>query len=361
MADRIVRVGIAGLGRSGYDIHARWLREVPRQYRIVAVADEMAERRREAVRALGCRSHKTPLELVADEGLDLFVNALPSHMHPSVTIAALAAGLHVVCEKPLAVRVKDVDRMIAAAKKARRVLAPFQNSRFYPGFRKIQQIIASGKLGRIIHIRMNWSGFRRRWDWQTRREYWGGNLNNTGPHALDQAVVLFGDRMPQVFCRMESERGQWGDADDFSAVTLYGRGSPVIELLVSSYQAYPQGDQFSISGTLGGLAGNFEELKWRHFNPKKAPKHALMKGWSFKRQFCRETLPWVEKTWKLPPGKLDVFQRNSMYFYNNLYDVLMRKGKLVVTPEQVRRQVAVIEECHRQNERPRQKSRSRRR
>jgi len=353
MTDKVFRVGIAGQGRSGYDIHARWLRETPEQYKIVAVADQLAERRQEAVQAFGCRAYETWQELVQDKGLDLFVNALPSNLHPNVTIEALKAGHNVVCEKPLAVRVKDMDRMIAAAKKVRKLLAPFQNNRFYPYFQKILEIVGSGKLGRLVHVRINVSGFARRWDWQTRQDLWGGSLNNTGPHPVDQAIVLFGSETPKVFCRMKSEINSFGDADDLCAVTLYGKRSPLVEVLISSYQAYPQGDACSINGTCGGLAGGPAGVKWRCFDPTNAPKQTLMTGWSDKRGYCKESLPWVEETWEPPKAEPDVFQINSKSFYDNMYDVLTGKGKLAVTLEQVRRQVAVIEECHRQNRLPR--------
>lgn len=353
MAKKVLRVGIAGQGRSGYDIHARWLRKAPRQYRIVATADLMAERRREAGKAFGCRTYRTWQELVRDGELDLFVNALPSDLHPKVTIAALNAGHNVVCEKPLSVKVKDFDRMTAAAGKAGKLFAPFQNSRFYPHFRLIQKIIASGKIGRLVHVRVAWSGFGRRWDWQTRQELWGGNLNNTGPHPMDHAVMLFGEKVPRVFCRMKSELGSFGDADDFCAVMLYGGAKdPVVEVLVSSYLAYPQGEMYSINGTLGGITGGGSGLKWRYYEAKRAPKQRLMKGWSDRRQYCKETLPWVEKTWTPPKTDLDAFQLNSKVFYNNIHDVLTGRDKLVVTPAQVRRQIAVVEECHRQNRLP---------
>ena len=352
MARKIVRVGIAGQGRSGYDIHAYWLREAPRQFRIVAVADQLPKRRGQAKREFGCRTYKDYTELVADREIDLFVNATPSNLHPKATICALKAGHHVVCEKPLAVKVRDFDAMVAAAKKAGRVLAPFQNSRFQTSFGKIQEVIASGVLGRVLHVRITCAGFSRRWDWQTRQELWGGNLNNTGPHPTDHAVMLFGPRAPKVFCRMESEVGSFGDADDFCALTLYGPGSPTVEVLVSSYQAYAVADPYVVNGTRGSLAGGGGGLRWKVYDPAKAPRRALMTGWSHDRQYCHEPLPWREQTWKPPRTKYTGFQLLSQRFYNNVYDVLTGRGELVVTPAQVRRQIAVIEECHRQNRLP---------
>ncbi len=349
MARKIIRVGIAGLGRSGYDIHARWFRRAPKQFRIVAAADPLPKRRGQAREEFGCRTYKDYADLVADKELDLFVNATPSPLHPKATIRAFRAGHHVVCEKPLAVKVRDFDAMVLAARKARRVLAPFQNSRFGPFFAKIQEVIASGVLGRILHVRITCAGFSRRWDWQTRQELWGGNLNNTGPHPLDHAVMLFGPAAPKVFCRLESAEGSFGDADDFCALTLYGGRSPTVDVLVSSYQAYAVADAYVVNGTRGSLAGGGEGLRWRYYDPAKAPKRKLMTGWSLARQFCHEKLPWIERTWKPPRTKLTGFELFSQRFYNNVYDVLTGKGKLVVTPAQVRRQIAVIEEAHRQN------------
>jgi scyllo-inositol 2-dehydrogenase (NADP+) len=212
-------------------------------------------------------------------------------------------------------------------------------------------VLASGVLGKLVHARISYSGFARRWDWQTRQEMWGGNLNNTGPHPLDMAVVLFGERTPEVYSKLWSGPNSTGDADDFSMVVLHGKNAPTVEVFVSSYLAYPQGDMFCVNGTKGGLAGNFQTLKWRFFDPAKAPKLKAMTGWSDARKYCGEALPWVEENWKLEIP--DVFQTISKGFYDNVYDALLNKGKLQITLDQVRRQVCVLEECHRQNPLPR--------
>ena len=351
MSGKVFRVGIAGQGRSGFDIHARWLREAPQQYKIVAVADQLPERREQAAKEFGCRVYADYHELIADRELDLFVNSLPSNLHPKGTIEALKAGHNVVCEKPMATKVKDFDAVVAAAKKAKKLFAPFQNSRFALHFRKIQEVLATGKLGRPVHARISFSNFARRWDWQTKQEIWGGNLNNTGPHPMDQAIVLFGEKSPKVFCRMKSELGSFGDADDFTAVTLYGKlDQPVVEVLISSYQAFPQGDNYSINCTLGGITGGGSGLKWKYYDPASAPPQRLMAGWSDNRNYCKEQLTWVEESWT--PESTDLFRVTSQAFYNNVHDVLSGRGELVVKPAEVRRQIAAIEECHRQNKLP---------
>lgn len=351
MSEQVIRVAIAGQGRSGYGIHARWLREAPHQYKIVAVSDQYEARRNQAASEFGCRTYKDYKQLIADGDYDLFINALPSYLHPKVTIAALKAGHNVVCEKPLATKVKDFDAMVAAAQQSGKLFAPFQNSRFSPWFVKTQQIIASGVLGKIVYVRLNASGFARRWDWQTRQDLWGGNLNNTGPHAMDQAIMLFGEQMPKVFAKLGSHHELGGDADDFSLVVLHGEDAPTVEVVVSSYQAYPQGDHVNISGTRGGLAGGPSGLRWKYYNWDEAPRQEMWPGWSDDRKYCHEQLPWKEESWS-PPQDTDAFQSLSKAFYDNIYEVLTRGAELVVKTEQVRRQIYAIEQAHRQNKLP---------
>ena len=125
-------------------------------------------------------------------------------MHVPITLDCLNHGYHVLCEKPLARRAAEVDTLIAAAQENDKILAIFQQSRYAPAFRKLREVIDSGVLGRIVQISIAYNGFARRWDWQTLQEYNGGNLLNTGPHPVDQALQLFGtDIMPQVTCIMD--------------------------------------------------------------------------------------------------------------------------------------------------------------
>lgn len=169
----------------------------------------------------------------------------------------------------------------------------------------------------------------------------GGNLNRTGPHSLDMALVLFGDRMPQVFSKLVHRPGLFGDGDDFALVDLYGRNAPPLEALVSSYLAYPQGDTFSIHGMRGGLTGNFQSLRWRHDDPNRAPRQKLMRGWPHNREYDREELAWVEGCWTCDLS--NVFQVISKGFYNEVYQALVRGSTPLITPAQVGRQVVIIE------------------
>lgn len=346
MAKKVIRVGIIGQGRSGFDIHARHLR-TDRRYKIAAVVDPLADRRTQAEAELGAAAYEDRRDLLRRDDLDLVVNSSPSHLHVPYTLEALAAGHNVLCEKPLARRAAEVDELIAAAKKAGKLLAIFQQSRFAPYFEQVRKVIASGVLGRVVMIRVASNGFGRRWDWQTLQEFNGGNLLNTGPHPLDQALQLFGPGMPKVTCLMD-RCNTYGDAEDHVKLLLTGEGRPTIDLEISSCCAYPP-YSYQVYGTRGGLAGTSGEIKWRYFNPKRAPKRELVREPLPNRQYCSEKLPWVEKAWTVPKAKSDLFGGMSKQFYRHLYRTLTEGAPLVITPEQVRQQIAVIEECHRQN------------
>ncbi len=348
---KTIRVGIGGLGRSGYGIHAEYLKTDPR-FQVVAAADELAERREDAEKLFHCRTYRNHAEMLEAGGFDLFVNATPSRFHVEASLAGLRSGVHVLSEKPSATTVAAFDRILETAKQSGREFFPFQNSRFYPYFRKIQSILNSGVLGTILCIRSNWSSYARRWDWQTLQDECGGNLFNTGPHPVDQAIALIGDAEPNVFCHMTAEHfGFGGDANNFCALTLYGENMPVVEIQVSSFQVYGQGEQYNIQGLCGGLTGGPNGLRWKYFDPATAPKHKLWKPWSDHRQYCRENLDWQEESWSFTNSESNAngFTGLSAGVYGNLYEVLTGGAERVIQLNQVRRQIAVMEEAHRQN------------
>jgi hypothetical protein len=143
-----------------------------------------------------------------------------------------------------------------------------------------------------------------------------------------------------------------GDAENHVTLTLYDpeRVAPQIDIDISSLMAFPNPHTYSVSGTCGGLAGGRNKLTWRYFDPDLAPKHDMWL-WSVDRKYCRESLDWIKETWtpaEVPPSA----RFGSERFYDNVFDVLRNGAERLITPDQVRKQIAVIEECHRQNPLP---------
>ncbi len=348
-----IRVGIIGQGRSGHNIHARTLvKLVADRYQVVAVADPAPRQLESDLLDAATARHQDYRELLRRKDLDLVVNASPSHLHVPITLEALDAGHAVLCEKPFARRAAEVDQVMERARTKGRFLAVFQQSRFAPYFQQARSVMHSGALGRIVMVKIAWGGFSRRWDWQTVQEYNGGSLLNTGPHPVDHALQIFGtDRMPEVFATMDGATS-FGDAEDTVKVILRGAGRPTIDLEISSCAVYTPYN-YQVNGTHGSLTGTMRHLEWKYFKSEEAPKQVLTREPLVGRTWCSESLAWHEGHWDFPGDEEKLYDTMAQAFYTSLYGSLVEGAPLAVSLQEVRQQIAVIEECHRQNPRPR--------
>ena len=256
MAEQVaspVKVGVVGLGRSGWGIHSTFLAKAE-EFDLVAVADPMPERRDEAVESLGVRrAYASPEELFADDDVELVVVATPSHTHKELAIAALQAGKHVQVEKPFAQSAAEADEMIAAANASGRLLTCFQNRRADADFLEVRRIIESGQLGRVFLIRIGNYNYDRRRDWQTLTHMGGGMLNNWGAHRIDQALLLLGGAYDELFCDLQRTVSA-GDAEDHVKVTLK-RDDLVVDVEIFSASPMPPGPTWTVVGDRGMLLG----------------------------------------------------------------------------------------------------------
>jgi scyllo-inositol 2-dehydrogenase (NADP+) len=339
----VINVGIAGLGRSGWDIHARTLAGLESKYRVLAVADSEPDRCREATQMLGSRTYSDVAGLLHDQDVQLVIIATPSNLHADQVTRALEFGKHVVCEKPMALSVRDADRMIDAAQGANRLLSVFQNMRYCPDFLKVREILQSGLLGRIVQIKITMHRFARRWDWQTLREFGGGSLFNAGAHLVDLALQLCPMEQPQISADLQRTLCS-GDAEDHAKIMLRSAESPTVEVEISNACAYPQ-DAWHVMGTSGGLRGTHDDLHWKWLDLSTLPQRPVDRSAAaVDRRFNREDLPWKEQCWARGP------QENPDYnqFYVDLYESLRRGVPPVVTPQSVRRTLAILERCRAQ-------------
>src|SRR5262245_20180938 len=141
-------VGLLGYGAIGRD-HAASIAATA-GLRLAAVADLSSERREAAVRDWAVPTHPTSQALLDDPDVDLVVVGTPPSAHTEPVLAALAAGKHVVCEKPFALQVADADRMIDSASLHERVLTVYQSRRWDPDFLALRDVVRSGRIGELF-------------------------------------------------------------------------------------------------------------------------------------------------------------------------------------------------------------------
>jgi predicted dehydrogenase len=201
-----LRIGLLGGGFMG-KCHTNAYKKIPYFYpsagfttRLAVLCDQRADvAEREAARYgydAYCSDWK---ELVADGRIDLFDNCGPDPVHVEPSIAALAAGKHVVCEKPMAIRVEDARRMRDAAAAARGKSMCTFNYRFMPAVRMAKDLIAAGRLGTIYHIRIHYLQMAGHDPTLPPEKVWystwpySGGLQGIGSHAIDQCRFLVGE------------------------------------------------------------------------------------------------------------------------------------------------------------------------
>jgi len=122
----------------------------------------------------------------------------PNALHAEHTISALRAGCHVLCEKPMAITVRDCERMIAEAEKENKRLFIVKQNRFNPPVVALKNLIAEGKLGKILSVQLNcfWNRNREYYlssDWKGTRTLDGGILFTQFSHFIDLLYWLVGD------------------------------------------------------------------------------------------------------------------------------------------------------------------------
>ncbi len=144
-----IGVGVIGLGNSGWYYHAQSTLEPSKDFDVVAVSAQRAERTQAGADRFGAVGYQNWHDLIADDRVELVIVATPHDLHAPMAIAALEAGKHVVVEKPMATTKAQCDAMIAAAKSAGRILSVFQNRRWEPSFQIIKDLIGSGELGTV--------------------------------------------------------------------------------------------------------------------------------------------------------------------------------------------------------------------
>ena len=334
-----IKVGIAGLGRSGWNMHANALSKLPEHFQVAAVMDPREERRAEANSKFGCETF-TSFEELTQADIELLVIATPSQFHKEHTISALNAGKNVIVEKPLASNVSEVDEMITAAKNANKILTVNQNYRYHSYSKTMSDVMASGKLGEIVQIRVAIHQFSRRWDWQTLRKNNGGILTNHGAHYLDWALLHFEDNDPEVFCHLVDTPLYAGDADSHAKVIVRPKDGPLIDIELTHCSAYPQ-DTFLIMGTQGSLRGTREKLEWKYFIPENEVKLELDHEPTHDRSYNRESLTFIEESKDLNTS----FGDDMILLYQDLFASIRESAPLQITVDSVRRQIDIFDKC----------------
>lgn len=269
-------------------------------------------------------------DLVTDPQIDLIDNCTPNHVHAEVSIAALAAGKHVACEKPLAGTLDDARRMRDAAKKAAaKGIKTFVwfNYRRCPAVAFAHQLVNEGKLGRIFHVRASYlqdcGGPSTPLLWRFQGKLAGsGAHGDLNAHIIDMARFITGEEVTEVVGAIEETFIKERDIIESTGGAIAGKGakravrgsrkgkSTVDDAVlfmarmsggaIASFEASrlatgnQNRNQIEINGEKGSLKFDFERMNelqwWDHTLP------ARLRSWS--RVMCTDaTHPYAANYW----------------------------------------------------------------
>mgnify|MGYP000454069177 CR=1 FL=1 len=234
-----LRVGLIGPGRIAVAhlaaVNAN--RDVAELVAVAGVPSE-EERTRELAEKYGALKAVTGADAIFnDPEIDAVILTVPNHLHRSLTIDALEHGKHVLIEKPLSISTADSDDMIAAAKRAGRVLMVGQCRRYFKGAQEAKARIAA--LGRPLSVIQMLGVYtlepRTSW-WKSAADTGGLALGLNGPHLVDTALWLVGAKPVRVYCQTSRFREGWEGEDEASLMITFDDGSIVSGHLSESLQ-----------------------------------------------------------------------------------------------------------------------------
>lgn len=200
---------VVGAGTMGY-IHAMAYSRID-EANLVAVCDLDSNRAEALAERAGAEKTFTDYKAAMKENVDIVDVCVPTFLHPKITIDAAEAGINVICEKPIALSLKDADRMIEATEKAGVKFMVAQVLRFMPVYRIVKELAESGEMGKILSAFGGRYGSapKGRENWYSNPAYSGGIIFDLQIHDLDFLNWLFG-RPRMIFCDgLKSEKGAW--------------------------------------------------------------------------------------------------------------------------------------------------------
>ncbi|WNB90773.1 Gfo/Idh/MocA family oxidoreductase [Bacillus sp. NEB1478] len=266
-----LRIGIIGAGGIAQGRHIPAFQQLGDKAEITAISDVNVEVAKSVAEKFHVPNYFTTFHDMWDH-VDAVVICTPNKFHKEITVAALDAGKHVLCEKPMAMTVEECAEMVEAEKRSGKVLSIAYHYRFMKESQAAKRVMEAGEVGNPLVVRVQ--ALRRRkvpgWGVFTNKELQGGgSLIDYGCHLLDLTLWLLGN--PKVvevsgqtyntISREAEQVNQWGsfDAETFEVddhVTSYIRlGNGATVLFETSWAANIPADAelLSISGDRGGL------------------------------------------------------------------------------------------------------------
>ena len=284
-------------------------------------------------------------ELLAMD-VDIILIACPNNFHKEYAIYAMSKGKHVVCEKPVALNVAELDEMIDASKKYGVLFTVHQNRRWDRDFNIVKKAIADHMLGKPYSIESRVHGQNGGFlGWREFKVAGGGMLYDWGVHLIDQILYLVDEKVTEVYAQLFSIKEI--EVDDYFKLLLRFESGLSAQLEVGTYCLQPL-PRWYVNGDLGSLViknwdcegsvitANQYAMDWEPIIVQTSAGPTRTMAPRPKETLTETKLPEVDVDWAC--------------FYQNVLATLDGKEELIVKLPEVRRVMQVIDAAFASNE-----------
>ena len=331
-------IGCGGMGSWHAEKMSTYMSE---RMELVGIYDIDPEQAKDAEEN-GWHAFSSQEELLADDRIDFVVVATPNDFHHDIVIAALEAGKNVMSEKPVTMTSEFLDDMIKASERTGKFFTVHQNRRYDPDYLTVKRLYDENTLGKIFNIESKVSGSRGiPGDWRQKKAQGGGMILDWGIHILDQALMMMDSKeLDSVYCQVTNITNDEVD-DGFSAELRY-KDNTTYHLYVgtSNFIDHPR---WYVQGVNGSAVCNWDlsgevvmVSDWE--NRDAVPVQA---GVGLTKTMAPRTDDTIKK-YPLPYVEDKGFSGEHT-LYNNICDVILGKAEPIVTLQQQRRLIRVVE------------------
>lgn len=247
-----IKIGVIGCGSIAQHRH---LPEYANNehVEIVAVCDIDGGRAAEVAEQFGAKAYTQYSELLAIAEVDAVSVCTPNYLHAPISIAALNAGKHVLCEKPMATSTEEAEQMIQASEQSGKKLMIAHNQRFVPSHQKAKRLIHSGEIGKIYSFRSvfghggpeGWSADGKDSWFFKKEEAFIGAMGDLGVHKTDLLRYILGEEFVEAGAFIETSAKENANVDD-TAVCVLKTESGTIGTLAASWSYVSKEDNSTI-------------------------------------------------------------------------------------------------------------------
>lgn len=337
-----IKVGLIGYGMSGEVFHGPLISS-SENYQLAGVVTTNEKR----IKSIKIRYPETIIynkvdELLNNKEITLVIIGTPNQSHFTIAKKALLSHKDVIVEKPFTITSKAADELIKLSKEKNKMLTVYHNRRLDSDFLTVKELIEEKRLGEVKQFVSHFDRFSPeapKNKWRYKNEPGSGVLYDLGSHLIDQGLMLFG--LPnEIFADLRKERKNSESIDAFHLVLFYD-GLRVI--LNSSFMVKGKKRRFQVNGTKGTYEKYGLDIQEEHLSKGDTPKDSLQWGLEPRRLWGH--LNTVD-TYQVVESK----KGNYPYFYDNVYEHLMKDQPLLVKPEEARNVIRLIELAYESHE-----------